>query len=53
MFTFDPVAISAVANSTSSPPCSFARLLSASSDITFVRVSSSIPFSSYHDSGLT
>src|SRR5262245_16345694 len=53
MFTFAPVAISALSNPISSPPCSFAVRASTSSDNTFVPVRSSTPFSSYQETGLT
>ena len=53
MLTIAPVAISALPNPTSSPPCSFAVRASGSSDITLRPVSSSTPFSSYQSAGLT
>src|SRR5918995_5452476 len=53
MFTFAPVASSAFPNSTSSPPCNFAVRPAESSDITFVFVRSSTPFSSYHPGSFT
>ena len=53
MFTFAPVAISALSKPTSSPPCSFAVRACGSSAITFVRDRSSTSFSSYQSTGLT
>jgi hypothetical protein len=53
MLTIAPVAISALPKPTSSPPCSFAVRASGSSDITLVPLSSSTPFSSYQEGGLT
>jgi hypothetical protein len=49
MFTFAPVASSAPPKATSSPPWIFAVFASASIDITFLPVSSSMPCSSYQE----
>jgi hypothetical protein len=53
MFTFAPVAISARAKLTRSPPCRVAVRAPRSSAITFVRERSSTPFSSYQSTGFT
>ena len=53
MLTIAPVAISALPKATSSPPCSFAVRAAGSSDITLRPLSSSTPFSSYQEAGLT
>ena len=53
MLTIAPVPISALPKATSSPPWIFAVRASGSSDITLRPLSSSTPFSSYQEGGLT
>ena len=53
MLTIAPVAISALPKATSSPPWIFTVRAPGSSDITLRPLSSSTPFSSYQEGGLT
>ncbi len=53
MLTIAPVASNAWPNATSSPPWIFAERAPTSSDMTLRPLSSSTPFSSYQETGLT